>query len=299
MTNRFIEFDLPLETVSEESVREKSINHGHPSSLHVWWARRPLASTRATTFAALIDDPGPHHPERRREINELIRDITPWEAVKEGGSPAIDRAREMLLDQYGGTPPKVIDPFSGGGTIPLEALRLGCETYAHDYNPVAVFVERATLAWSQKYGVEVALPATEVSSGDLRSIRTGGETVNLLRYLVDKWAGRVLNAAEEKIGEFYPQENGLGLVGARDVEHAEGWIPVGFLWARTFPCQKPTCRASIPLVGQFWLSKKKDKQIAYRPIVDHQAKTVDFEILEGSDLEAAMEEGFNPTDASR
>ena len=298
MTKRFIEYDLPLVEISEESVREKSINHGHPSSLHVWWARRPLASTRATTFAALIDDPGPHFPEKRRELKKLIKQITPWEAVKEGNSPAIERAREILREQYNGQPPKVLDPFSGGGTIPLEALRLGCETYARDYNPVAVFVEKATLEWAQRYGSEVTLPSEDTEHGDLASLGRGGERVNLLAYLVEKWAGRVLAEAKREIGRFYPEEKGLGLVGKRDVEHAEGWIPVAYLWARTIPCQNPTCGTTIPLVGQFWLSKKEGKRVAYRPVVDASSSSIDFELLEGDELEAAMQEGFNPSDGT-
>ena len=96
MKRRFIEYDLPLAEISEASAREKSIRHGHPSTLHIWWARRPLAASRATAFAALIDDPGPENPEKRKEIYELIKQITPWEAVKDGNSPAIQRAQEML-----------------------------------------------------------------------------------------------------------------------------------------------------------------------------------------------------------
>ena len=298
MTQRFIEYDLPLEEISEESVREKSINHGHPSSLHVWWARRPLASTRATTFAALIDDPGPHQPEKRQEIRKLIEQITPWEAVKDGNGAAIERAREMLRAQYGGRSPKVIDPFSGGGTIPLEALRLGCETYANDYNPVAVFVEKATLEWAQKYGVDVTLSAESATNGDLSSLSKGSEKVNLLRHLVEKWADRVLEQARGEIGRFYPKEKGLGLVGKREVKNAEGWIPVAYLWARTISCQNPTCNATIPLVGQFWLSKKDGKRVAYSPVVDRADDSISFELLEGAELEAAIADGFNPSDGT-
>jgi putative DNA methylase len=87
----------------------------------------------------------------------LVKRITPWEAVKDGNSGDTERARQLILEQYG-RPPRVLDPFAGGGSIPLEALRLGCETYANDYNPVAVFIEKATLEWPQKFGIEVELP---------------------------------------------------------------------------------------------------------------------------------------------
>ena len=164
MKKRLIEYDLPLAEISEQSAREKNIRHGHPSTLHIWWARRPLASSRATAFAALIDDPGPDNPQQREYLPDLVKRITPWEAVKNGNSADIEEARQLIAKQYG-RPPRVLDPFSGGGSIPLEALRLGCETYANDYNPVAVFIEKATLEWPQKFGIEVELPAKMIHKG--------------------------------------------------------------------------------------------------------------------------------------
>jgi adenine-specific DNA methylase len=306
MQKRFIEYDLPLADISEESAREKNIRHGHPSTLHIWWARRPLAASRATTFAALLDDPGPHEPEKRREIKDLIKEIAPWEAVKHGNSDAIKKAQDLIKEQYGeDTPPKVLDPFAGGGSIPLEALRLGCETYASDYNPVAVFIEKATLEWPQKFGVEVELPEgydEDVENGELG---VGSKKVNLLAYLVEKWASKILKEAREEIGPFYPTETGEGLVGKRDVDpDQEGWTPVGYLWARTLPCQNPTCSCTIPLVKQFWLAKKKksdpkkSKLVAYRPVVDREAETVDFELLHGDALQDAMDDGFDPKDGT-
>lgn len=295
MKQRCIEHDLPLAEISEASAREKNIRHGHPSTLHIWWARRPLAASRATTLAALLDDPGPHEPEKRRELKDLIKEIAPWEAVKNGNNEAIERARDLVEEQYE-EPPKVLDPFAGGGSIPLEALRLGAETYASDYNPVAVFIEKATLEWPQKFGLEVELPEEEA---DEDGLGMGGKKVNLLAYLVEKWANKILEEARDEIGRFYPTETGEGLVGKRDVDPEQGgWTPVGYLWARTIPCQNPTCGATIPLIRQYWLSKKDDKEIAYRPVVDSDAETVDFEILAGDDLQAAMDDGFDPKDGT-
>jgi adenine-specific DNA methylase len=295
MDQRFIEHDLPLAEISEESGREKNIRHGHPSTLHIWWARRPLAASRATTLAALIDDPGDDQEEKRQEIKDLIKEIAPWEAVKNGNSEAIERAHELVQEQYD-DPPKVLDPFAGGGSIPLEALRLGAETYASDCNPVAVFIEKATLEWPQKFGVEVKLPEEETDEEDLGM---GRKKVNLLAYLVEKWANKILEEAREEIGQFYPTETGEGLVGKREVDpEQEGWTPVGYLWARTIPCQNPTCGTTIPLIRQFWLSKKDDKEIAYRPVVDEVNETVDFELLHGTELEAAMNDGFDPKDGT-
>jgi adenine-specific DNA methylase len=295
MQDRFIEYDLPLAEISEESAREKNIRHGHPSTLHIWWARRPLAASRATTLAALLDDPGPHEPEKRREIKDLIKEIVPWDAVKNGNSEAIERAQEMVKEQYD-EPPKVLDPFAGGGSIPLETLRLGAETYASDYNPVAVLIEKATLEWPQKFGKEVELPKGEVNEENLGM---GGKKVNLLAYLVEKWANKILEEAQEAIGQFYPAETGEGLVGKREVDPGQGgWTPVGYFWVRTIPCQNPTCGAKIPLIKQFWLAKRDDKKVAYQPIVDEVNETVNFELLHGEKLQEAMDNGFDPKDGT-
>lgn len=296
MKKKFIEYDLPLKEISKESAREKNIRHGHPSTLHIWWARRPLAASRATAFAALIDDPGPKNPEKRKEIYELIKQITPWEAVKDGNSEAIKKAQQMIKDQFGDNPPKVLDPFAGGGSIPLEALRLGCETYASDLNPVAVLIEKATLEWPQKFGIEVDLPKEELKSKEKESEQldlTGdSKKVNLLAYLVEKWAKIILEEAKKEIGRFYPEEISDNLIGVKPLEHKKGWIPVGYIWARTIPCQNPSCGTEIPLIKQFWLAKKKNKKIAYRPVVDRKNKKIDFKILVGDEIKKV---GFDPS----
>ena len=269
MKKRFIEWDLPLAEISEESAREKSIRHGHPSTLHIWWARRPLASSRATNFAALIDLPD--DLEKRKEITALIKKITPWEAVKNGNDANIKKAQQMIKEQWGDPPPKVLDPFAGGGSIPLEALRLGCETYASDYNPVAVFIEKATLEWPQKFGVMIPNPDKDKKKTQSQEKITGGKAedeVNFLTYMVEKWANIILEQAKEEIGQFYPLD-------------ADGSIPVGYIWARTIQCQNPSCGAEIPLVGQFWLAKKVKKKVTYKPVVDNDKKNIWFEIVEG------------------
>jgi len=193
MKKRFIEWDLPLAEISEESTREKNIRHGHISTLHIWWARRPLASSRATNFAALIDLP--EDLEKRKEITELIKKITPWEAVKNGNDANIKKAQQMIKEQWGDQPPRVLDPFAGGGSIPLEALRLGCEAYASDYNPVAVFIEKATLEWPQKFGVMIPNPDKDKKKAQTLEKLTGvkaEDEVNFLTYMVEKWANIIL-----------------------------------------------------------------------------------------------------------
>jgi len=260
LKKRFIEWDLPLAEISDASAKEKNIRHGHPSTLHIWWARRPLASSRTTNFAALLDLPD--DPKKRKEITELIKKISPWESVKNGNDENIKKAQQMIKEQWGKHPPKVLDPFSGGGSIPLEALRLGCETYANDYNPVAVFIEKATLEWPQKFGVMI--PHPERKNG----IDGGIQKVNFITYILEKRANIILKQVKDEIGHLYPEE-------------PDGSIPVGYIWARTIPCQNPNCGAEIPLVRQFWLANKNNKKIAYRPIIDKKNKKVDFEILNG------------------
>lgn len=269
MKKRFIEWDMPLAEISEASAREKSIRHGHPSTLHIWWARRPLASSRATNFAALIDLPEDN--EKRKEITELIKKITPWEAVKNGNDANIKKAQQMIKEQWGDQPPRVLDPFAGGGSIPLEALRLGCETYASDYNPVAVLIEKATLEWPQKFGVMIPNPDKDKKKAQTLEKLTGVKAeneVNFLTYMVEIGANKVLEQARAEIGQFYPKE-------------PDGSIPVGYIWARTIPCQNPSCGAEIPLVRQFWLAKKDNKKRAYKPVVDKDKKYIEFEIVEG------------------
>ena len=267
MKKRFIEWDLPLAEISEESAREKNIRQGYISTLHIWWARKPLASSRATNFAALIDLPEDY--EKRKEITELIKKITPWEAVKNGNDANIKKAQQMIKEQWGDQPPKVLDPFAGGGSIPLEALRLGCETYASDYNPVAVLIEKATLEWPQKFGVMIPHPKKQAGiGGDVGKI-------NILVYMVAKWSSIVLAQAKDEIGRFYP-------------EYQDGSLPVAYIWVRTIPCQNPICGSEIPLISQFWLAKDVKKKVAYRPVVDKNDKNIEFEIVEENKI------NFNP-----
>jgi Adenine-specific DNA methylase containing a Zn-ribbon len=229
---RFIEETFPVKEVSIESAREKNIRHGHISTLHIWWARRPLASSRATSYAALI--PATDDIEERNRKRQFIIDFSKWENSL--NQTMIERAREDILKANGGKPPKVLDPFGGGGAIPLEALRLGCETYSNDYNPVAVLIQKCTLEYPQKYGVvkEAGESWGELSDDSLR---------NPLLEDVKRWGNWVLEEAKKEIGKFYPQEN-------------DGSIPVGYIWARTIPCQNPACGAEIPLMRQFWLARR-------------------------------------------
>ena len=233
---RLIEESFPVKEVSAESAREKTIRHGHISTFHTWWARRPLAASRATAYAALV--PPPKNEEEWQRQRDFIIELSKW--VNLNNSKFIEKARTDILKANGGVPPKVLDPFGGGGSIPLEAVRLGCETYSNDYNPVAVLIQKCTLEYPQRYGHHIQ---HDENLGGL-----SGSTSNPLRDDVKKWGDWVLKEVKKEIEKFYPPD-------------LEGSIPVGYIWARTIPCQNPSCGAEIPLMRQYWLVKKDKKKV--------------------------------------
>jgi putative DNA methylase len=262
-----IETAFPLQKVSAESVREKNIRHGHISTLHIYWARRPLAASRASILAALLPD----NHEKRPEYLRLIEHLAPWESVgANGGSPSLlQRARALIREAFGGRAPRVLDPFAGGGSIPLEATRLGCETYALDYNPVAVLLNRCVLEYPTRFGApdsvqRVPLPPRDDSTPS--PLLEDAPTRSPLLLAVQAWGDWVLQEARQRLQRFYPPD-------------PDGSIPVGYIWARTVPCQNPTCGAEIPLMRQTWLAKKEGKQVALKIVPNHAHKRVEFEIV--------------------
>lgn len=277
---RFIEESFPVKEVSFESAREKNIRHGHISTLHIWWARRPLASSRATSYAALIPAVSAGDKKEFNIKRNFIIEFSKWKNSLD--QSMIKQAREDILKANNGKPPKVLDPFGGGGAIPLEALRLGCETYSNDYNPVAVLIQKCTLEYPQKYGKpfkiknnpSILFPEIikqKTLDFDLKTVP------NRLLYDVEKWSNWVLKETKKEIGRFYPNE-------------PDGSIPVAYIWARTIPCQNPSCGAEIPLMKQFWLAKKSNKKVALFSYVEN--KKVHFKIV--GDGYETKPEGFNP-----
>jgi adenine-specific DNA methylase len=266
---RFIEESFPVKEVGEASAREKSIRHGHISTLHAWWARRPLAASRATAYAALT--PAPKDAEEWQKKRDFIIQLSKWE--NSNNPSLLERARREILEANGGVPPKVLDPFTGGGSYPLEALRLGCESYANDYNPVAVLIEKATLEYPQKFGrpfegmPDWAKPVhakTTTAKGKRKkkpdeqpalfssTFESESMGFNPLLNAVRYWGGWVLEEARRELDKFYPPD-------------ASGSNPIGYLWARTIPCQNPACGQEIPLMRQYWLAKKDKKKVALYP----------------------------------
>ena len=288
---RLIEVAFPLEEVSAHSRREKSVRYGHISTLHIWWARRPLAACRAFIYASLVDDP--ETDAEREELLKEVADLASWDAVRhpdrvvrtkdDGGSgltgtELLERARRRILDCNGGRPPKLLDPFAGGGSIPLEGLRLGCEVEASDLNPVAVLILKGTVEYPQRYGQPNSRPVPEyilnALNDDSQSSYNDGSLAeayrrNPLATDVRHWGNWMLERARQELAEFYPSD-------------PDGSVPVAYLWSRTIPC--PNCDAEMPLIRQYWLARKPNKRVALKPIIDRDNNRVDFEVVEGKDV---------------
>lgn len=304
---RLIEVDLPIARISAHARREKSIRHGHISTLHIWWARRPLAACRAVICAALWPDPADEHcPPSFREaavrwLTAFARRVFPdkitdekaplqrtadpstlarWESLASGKAPLdaadpdhLNTLRHLLLDfiadfanwdnstvpayletsraltqaaheALGGEPgtrPLVVDPFAGGGSIPLEALRAGADAFASDLNPVAVLLNKVVLEYIPRYGQKLADE-------------------------VRKWGQWIKEQAEKELAEFYPKD-------------PDGATPIAYLWARTIRCEGAGCGAEVPLMRSLWLAKKANKSVALKIVPNPKAKQVDFEII--------------------
>ncbi|MBW2345811.1 MAG: DUF1156 domain-containing protein, partial [Deltaproteobacteria bacterium] len=277
---KLIEVALPLDAINRESAREKSIRHGHPSTLHLWWARRPLAACRAVLFAQLVDDPSAHpdkfpteedQKKERDRLFRIIEEMVKWENIN--NERVLNAAREEILKSTDGDPPPVLDPFCGGGSIPLEAQRLGLKAYASDLNPVAVLITKALIEIPPKFaGRPPVHPDAQISS-HWHGAKGLAEDV---RYY-GKW---MREEAEKRIGHLYPkirlpEEQGGG----------EATV-IAWLWARTVKCPNPACGAQMPLVRSFWLSKKKGKQAWVEPVVDRNVRppVVEFKVRTGEGL---------------
>lgn len=275
---KLIEVALPLEAINRASAREKSIRHGHPSTLHLWWARRPLATCRAVLFASIVDDPSAH-PEafpteesqetERRRLFEIIEELVKWE--NSTNDAVLGAANAEILRSTEGNPPRVLDPFCGGGSIPLEAQRLGLEAHASDLNPVAVLITKALIEIPPKFaGLPPVHPEAQatIAGTSWRGARGLAEDV---RY----WGRWMRDEAEQRIGHLYPSVD-------LPAEHGGGKAtPIAWLWARSVKCPNPACGANMPLVRSFALSAKKDKRAWVQPVVDGATRTVRFEVRSG------------------
>jgi len=290
---RLIEVDLPIKRISAHARREKSIRHGHISTLHIWWARRPLAACRAVICASLWLDPADklcpdtfrnvakkqminwakNHidlvseeswsrfvaiskdehklddlTELRSALLDFIADFANWDnsTVPEylETSRLLTQTAHEALGGEPGSRPLVVDPFAGGGSIPLEALRVGAEAFASDLNPVAVLLNKVMLEYIPKHGKKLADE-------------------------VRKWGQWIKEEAEKKLSKFYPKD-------------PDGATPIAYLWARTIICEGPGCGTIVPLLRSLWLARKQKKSVALKLIPKPKAKRIDFEIIENA-----------------
>jgi putative DNA methylase len=279
LKRKLIEVSLPLEAINAASAREKSIRHGHPSTLHLWWARRPLAAARAVLFAQLVDDPSAHPEEfateeeqrvERERLHGIIERLVDWDNVRD--EKLLAEAYEEILRSTSGNPPPILDPFAGGGTIPLEAQRLGLEARASDLNPVAVLINKALIEIPPNFRDQ---PPTfpGLAGSEIREWKgAAGLAADVRSY--SEW---LLGEAEARIGDLYPP-----------VKLPDGSsLPViAWLWARTVRCPNPACGISMPLVRTWWLGKKQGKEAFVRATivadaVDPSGQRVDFEVRYG------------------
>ena len=277
---KLIEVALPLEAISKASAREKSVRHGHPSTLHLWWSRKPLAACRAVLFAQLVDDPS-NFPDRfsteeavdteRERLFGIMRELVDWENSVDGS--ILNRARNEIRRGCGNYLPRVYDPFSGGGSVAIEAQRLGLPATASDLNPVAVLIGKAS----------VELPAR---FADREPVRPGGSEAIAYRNAqgiaedVRFYGNLALERAFSMIGSLYPKAAlppALG-GGSADV--------VAYLWSRTVPSPDPAFGgAHVPIASSFLLCSRPGREVRLEPEVDREAKEIRFRVLNGGTRE--------------
>lgn len=257
---KLIETSLPLEAINAAASREKSIRHGHPSTLHLYWARRPLAATRAVWFAQLVDDPA-SRPDRfptkegqdreRARLHHLIEDLVIWE--NSNNEELLERAKKEIRLSNEGELPVALDPFAGGGAVPLEAQRLGLVSEASDLNPLAVILNKAMIEYPPKFnGWEPVHPGAKKQ----RHYQRAEGLAEDIRYY-GEW---MREKAWQEIGHLYPK-----IEGPDGKEHTV----IAWIWARTVRSPNPANPIETPLVRSWWLSKKKGKESWVKATVEN------------------------------
>lgn len=308
---KLIEVSIPLEAINAASAREKSIRHGHPSTLHLWWARRPLAACRAVLFAQLVDDPS-SWPDRfpteeaqdaeRRRLHRVIEEMVPWEASNDerilnatrweiarsvawglGEEPPAQGDGPAIIDYLQTKAPPVYDPFSGGGSIPLEAQRLGLRAYGSDLNPVAVLIGKALVEIPPRFANQPPVnpeAQAKAANGQLRAWKGAQGLAEDVRYY-GQW---MRDEAERRIGHLYPKAT---------LPNGSQATVIAWLWARTVRSPDPAAKgAMVPLVSNFMLSTKNGKKAWVEVIRDKSAPDGwRFEVHKGS-LSSEQESQF-------
>ena len=347
---RLIEDYLPIVAISAEASREKSVRKGHISTLHLWWARRPLVACRAAVYGALVPAsrfvPNNGSDEKKKSLGRANSAKFVKALCLYPGDPRViqeaqrhiliahaDRLTQELADSQSGNIPKpgwvdefkfagvkvtmediiagraprprVLDMFAGGGAIPLEALRLGCEAYAIDLNPVAHIIQLCTLVYPQKFGKPDTTARGMTGPKNEKGETTWGRLADEVRY----WGNWVLKKVRAEISDLYPLLPDPQYKGKQVALQAEWFkdhdsdevpaghlMPVAYLWTRTVKCKNPACRAVVPLVRQTWLCKKDGRYVAMKMLVTHGKKETRFEIVEAT-TEKGL--GFDPAAFSK
>jgi putative DNA methylase len=271
---KLIEVAIPLGAINVAAAREKSIRHGHPSTLHLWWARRPLAACRAVLFAQLVDDPSAH-PERfptpqaqaaeRQRLFRLLEQLVQWE--NSSNEQILGEARAEIRRSLGDNTPALLDPFAGGGSIPLEAQRLGLDVYASDLNPVAVLINKALVELPSRFANQPPIhPNVKADLLNEPSRQGAHGLAEDVRY----YGAWMREEAKRRLGHLYPEAT---LPDGTDV------TVIAWLWARTVTCPNPACNGTAPLMNSFVLSKRKNKDAWLRPTPDARTGKVAFEVV--------------------
>jgi len=259
---KLIEVALPLEEINAQSAREKSIRHGHPSTLHLWWARRPLATARAVIWSSLVDDPS-SHPElfptkeeqdkERQRLFEILKQLVRWENTN--NPEILKQAKAEITKSMGENLPPLLDPFAGGGSIPLEAQRLGLKAYAHDLNPVAVMINKAMIEIPPKFANQPPVNPENAHS----SMPTDWSGTQGLAEDVRYYGNWILEKAKERIGHLYPK--------VKDEQGIEHTV-IAWIWTRTVKCPNPACGCEMPLANSFILSQSPRDDVYLQPIIN-------------------------------
>jgi putative DNA methylase len=301
---KLIEVALPLEAINVESAREKSIRHGHPSTLHLWWARRPLAACRAVLWASLVDDPSSwpekfpteeaQNQERQRlfdilgrieiekdkkgNIKQVVRGLVSWDEINQPNSAVLLEAQreiarclawergeepptkpDAIRDYIAKYAPPAYDPFCGGGSIPLEAQRLGLQAHGSDLNPVAVLITKALIEIPPKFKDKSPVNPDSRQKQQISSWEGAQGLAADVRYY-GQW---MRDEAFKRIGFLYPMVE-TNHKGTKDTK------VIAWLWARTVRCPNPACGCQMPLVRSFQLSTKKGKEAWVEPVINHK-----------------------------
>lgn len=266
INKKLIEVALPLDKINTEAGREKSIRFGHPSTLHLWWARRPLVAARAVIWASLVDDPS-SHPEKfpseeeqnveRQRLFKILEDLVVWE--NSNNNKVLSAAKEEIYKSVNGDIPIFLDPFAGGGAIPFEAQRLGLEAHAHDLNPVAVMINKAMIEIAPRFYGKPPI------NSDLRGeidVAKGWNALAGLAADVKFYGDWIQEEAKKRVGYLYPK-----IQLPKDFGYEPATV-ISWLWVRTVKCPNPACAAEMPLASSFVLSSKKGREAWTEPTYD-------------------------------